>query len=102
MIKHIVMFRMTADKNTQADKFKQDIERLKAELEALPPKIQEIKNYEVGINIKDAPTAFDLVLVSEFENQQKLDQYIKHPDHQSIIDLVKAVSSERVVVDYEL
>jgi len=68
MIKHIVMWKLKdfaagSNKNENAVK-------IKTELEMLKSKIPEIKKLEVGININESETAYDIVLYSEFETKK--------------------------------
>ena len=99
MIKHIVMWRLKefADNATK----RENAEKLKERLESLRAKIAEIKEIEVGINVNSSEAAFDVVLCSEFENQEALKIYQSHPDHKKIVDFVTQIRTDRCVVDYE-
>lgn len=46
--------------------------------------------------------AYDAVLVSEFENTQKLEEYKKHPEHVKVSEFVSKVRVGRAVVDYQV
>jgi hypothetical protein len=100
MIKHIVMFKLKewAEGSDKAS----NIKALKASLEALPLKIDDIKFFEVGINFLEASVAYDLVLVSEFESKDALYSYQKHPEHVLVANFVGKVCESRIVVDYVL
>lgn len=100
MIKHIVMFKMNNFEKNEEKEQKQ-IEIITA-LNALPEKISAIKFYEIGTNIKESPNAFDIVLVSEFESMEALQTYATHPEHLKAVELIKANTSNRTVVDYEI
>ncbi len=99
MIKHIVMFKLKTkdikEKNAR-------INELKNMLDSLKQSIQEIKLFETGINICTRPTAYDLVLISEFETKDALQRYIEHPDHQNVVDYLNKIKESTVVVDYEI
>lgn len=99
MIKHIVMWRLkeVADGATKQE----NAENLKGKLESLRDKIKEIKSLEVGINVNPSEAAFDIVLYSEFENNEALQKYQNHPEHKKIVDFVTRVRTDRCVVDYE-
>jgi hypothetical protein len=73
---------------------------IKSRLEALVGKIPEIKKLEVGININKSPAAFDMTLYSEFENEEALEIYQKHPEHVKVSEFVTRVRDDRAVVDY--
>lgn len=99
MVKHIVMWRLKeiVDGATKQE----NAEKLKGKLESLRDKIKEIKSIEVGINVNPSEAAFDIVLYSEFENNEALQKYQNHPEHKKIVDFVTRIRTDRCVVDYE-
>ncbi|PLX02976.1 MAG: stress responsive protein [Marinilabiliales bacterium] len=100
MIRHIVMFRLP---ETFLNEDKKDvIQKVKSELEQLPEKIDEIVSYEVGINFVESPRAFDLILISSFESEEKLNIYRDHPEHQKVVSIIKELKLESAVVDYKI
>jgi len=99
MIKHIVMWNLKekALGNTREE----NAILIKDKLEALKSDILQIKNLEIGINDKNyAPKNYDVVLISEFENFEALNEYKVHPKHQEIGKFVGAVTETRAAVDY--
>jgi quinol monooxygenase YgiN len=98
MIKHIVMWRLDEQAGDKAD----NALRLKQSLEGLNGKIPGLLRLEVGIDFSREGESSDVVLYSEFESQQALDAYQKHPAHADVVPFVKAVRAERRVVDYEI
>ena len=98
MLKHIVLFRFK-DFAEGADKA-ENIRRLKSQLEALTDMIEEIKFFEVGINLGNSDAVYDLALLSEFKSREDLYSYQKHPEHMKVADFVKRVCIARVVADY--
>ncbi|MFA9407406.1 MAG: Dabb family protein [Candidatus Dadabacteria bacterium] len=99
MIKHIVMWRLK-DEAAGATK-EENALKLKDALESLKGKIESLKAAEVGINFNPSPAAFDVVLYSEFEDQDGLNAYQNHPEHVKIADFVGEIRTDRAVVDYE-
>ena len=97
MVKHIVMFRI-AEKDES--KKKEIASQLKTALDALPAKISEIKYFEVGLNFAAVGNAFDAVLISEFDNNDTLNQYRVHPEHQKVVAFIKGICDQTAVVDY--
>jgi hypothetical protein len=95
MIKHIVSFKF---KDSSKDK----IDLVKEALEGLPKYISEIKCLEVGVNISKAESAYDLVLVSEFDDLEALETYRIHPKHQEVLNLINKYKSASMVVDYNM
>jgi hypothetical protein len=82
---------------------KQNALEIKRLLSTLPQKIKEIKDYEIGLNIKDSNTNNfqDLVLFSSFENLFTLNIYSNHPDHQKVVQFIKQAGGIITAVDYE-
>ncbi len=100
MIKHIVVWRLreSAHGNTK----RQNALIIKSELEGLSGKIAGLLKLEVGIDSSNTESSGDIILYSEFESKNDLENYQSHPDHQAIIPFVKGATSERRVVDYEI
>ena len=100
MIKHVVMweFKDFAEGNDKESNIKKAEQKI-MELEDL---VDVINFIEVGINLNESEAAYDLVLVSEFETLEDLDEYQNHPDHVKVKEFVKKVVDKRVVVDYEI
>ncbi|NLK87764.1 MAG: Dabb family protein [Clostridiaceae bacterium] len=98
MIKHIVMWKLKDF--AQGCTREENAQKIKSMLEALTMKIEQIKYLEVGINVNKSNMAFDAVLISEFEDEQKLEEYRKHPEHVKVSEFVSKVRDDRRVVDY--
>lgn len=94
MVKHIVMWKLKEDNKLE------NAQKIKKSLEALNGVIEVIKSLEVGVNYNSSMAAYDVVLVSEFENDEALAIYQTHPKHIAIGEFVKSVSTDRKVVDY--
>ncbi len=96
MIVHIVMFKFNEEKK------KTNILRVKDALEGLVKKIPELKCLEVGIDFNQSERAFDLSLYATFNTKDDLKAYTTHPVHLEVVALIKSVTSESKVVDYEV
>lgn len=94
MLRHIVMFKMkdSDDSDLMLNKLKTEIDRLSD--------LDMVEFLETGLNISPRPTAFDLVLVSDFKDEDALEAYRVHPQHQEVIALVKEVTQQVHVVDF--
>ncbi len=98
MLKHIVMWRL---KDTAEGKNKEEnMEIMKEKLMVLEDIIPQIKYIEVGLNINPTDAAYDVVLISHFDDEEALKIYAKHPEHVKVADFIGKVREERVVVDY--
>ena len=96
MIVHIVMFKFNDDKKQE------NLAIVKEALEGLVKKIPELKCLEVGIDFNLSERAFDLSLYSTFTTKEDLKVYAIHPAHLEVVSLIKSVTSESKVVDYEV
>jgi hypothetical protein len=99
MIKHLVMWKLK-DSAEGATK-EQNARKIKTDLEALKHKIPQIKHIEVGANFLPSDYSYDVALYSEFETEEDLALYQKHPEHRTAGAFVQKVSESRIVVDYK-
>lgn len=99
MIKHIVNWKLKdfAEGKTKLE----NSNKMKKDLEGLVGKIDVIKSLEVGINIKEDPQNYDVVLVSEFKSMEDLKIYANDPRHVEVGRYIKLIVESRVAVDYE-
>ncbi|MBN2614015.1 MAG: Dabb family protein [Bacteroidales bacterium] len=98
MIKHIVMFRI---KGKDEGEKKARVQILNEMLGLLKSSVKEIIYLETGVNISTRNVAFDLVLVTHFKNNEDLQVYINHPEHQEVVKYLDTVRQDVAVVDYE-
>ncbi len=99
MIRHLVMFKLR-EFSTPEEKMKA-AETVRTELRVMKKKIQEIQEFEVGINFTVDDAAYDLVINSSFSSKEDLKAYQVHPDHLAFIIFNKNYSAKKVVLDYE-
>ena len=99
MITHVVQWKIQ-EKALGMDK-SSIMDKLKADLEALPSEIDEILSLTVGLNEVESDAASDVVLLSTFADWEALKRYQIHPVHQRVVSFVKQVVAERRVVDFE-
>jgi len=94
MVKHIVFFKLEDNSIAHCEQVKNRLLTMKENIEVL-------KNIEVGINFAEEERAYDLALLTDFESEENLTIYAKHPFHQDIITYMKSVSVSSKVVDYK-
>ena len=99
MIKHVVLFKLKSFE-TEEEKQTKELEIKKALLD-LKEKIEVLKSVEVGINA-NTDEDFNIALTTAFGNFEDLETYAKHPDHQSVIPLIREVLESRACTDYEI
>ena len=100
MIRHIVMFKLKnfPDESEKMAAAQEVIKRL----DKLPSKINMIRRYEAGIDVRKLSLSYDVVLTMDFDTMADLDTYTVHPAHQEFIVFNKDYSAEKVCIDYEV
>ena len=96
MVVHIVMFKFNEENKAS------NLKIVEEKLKDLVSKIDELKCMEVGIDFNQSERAFDLSLYSSFNSKEALDAYAVHEEHLKVVSLIKEVTSESKVVDYEI
>ena len=94
MIVHIVMFDFKEE-----DKY-ENILKVKEMLEALPSKIDELLEMEIGVDFSRSERACDMSLYSTFKTQEDLKVYATHPAHLEVLAIIREVVEKTRVVDY--
>lgn len=100
MIRHIVMFRLK-DFVNESEKLMAAKEVIKR-LDELPAKINVIRKYEAGIDIRKLSWSYDIVLIMDFDTMADLEVYTVHPAHQEFITFNKEYSVDKACIDYEV
>ena len=100
MIKHIVMWKFK-DYAEGATK-QENILKVKSMLEALPEKIDFIREMQVNVNVNAKDGMYDAVLISEFDSLEDVERYRVHPEHKKISSFVALIREGRASVDYEI
>ena len=104
MIRHVVMWKLKEE--AEGATKEKNAEKMKLILEGLKVNIEEIKSVEVGINIteddEEPGTAFDVVLISDFETELDYTMYTRNAHHKKAIDFINSVIKERHFVDYKM
>jgi len=95
MLRHIVFM-----------KFKAGVDELQIvdmgkSLGSLPGKIDEIKGFEYGPDILKSERSYDFALVSSFTDLDSLKRYQVHPDHIPVLQKVRSLCENIIVVDFE-
>lgn len=99
MIRHIILFKLSEVKN-DVDLL-QKAQKIKNVFSPLRNVINVVESYEVAINERKTDYSYDLAIISEFNNWDDLETYIRHPEHVKAISLCKDIKKEKAVIDYE-
>ncbi len=96
MVKHIILWKLKEEHNN--DKVKLGI---KENLEALQGKIEGLKKIRIQTEKLESSNA-DIMLYSDFENEQTLKNYATHPEHVYVADtFVRPFTETRLCLDFE-
>jgi hypothetical protein len=71
-------------------------------LNELPSKIDVIRKYDAGIDVRKLSWSYDIVLIMDFDNMTDLETYTVHPAHQEFIAFNKDFSVEKTCIDYDV
>ncbi|HHT01395.1 MAG TPA: Dabb family protein [Firmicutes bacterium] len=95
MIEHIVLLKKKPEATDE------QMEELVARLKALQDKIPNILDLTVGYNFSARGQGFTIGLVVRFPDKAALEVYQPHPAHQEVVQYIRTVVSDLIVVDYE-
>ncbi|GAB3396714.1 Dabb family protein [Humibacter soli] len=96
-LRHIVTWKVAGDTDDERGRIKTE---LRDRLLSLPPQIDVIRSFDVGLNDAGPADNFDVVLVSEFDDEDGLNRYVNHPVHQEVVAFVRANTVGRAGVDF--
>jgi hypothetical protein len=99
MVKHIVCFKLK-DHAEGASKA-ENARLLKTKIEGMRGRIPGMRELEVGLNFEPSDAAYDLVLFATFDSRAALDAYQQHPAHLAVVEVIRRVRDQRIVVDWE-
>ena len=97
MVRHIVMWNFKEEFTEQENI--QNAQKIKAELEALPFKIEGVISLKVMITTLKSGNR-TVVLNSLFTDEEALKNYVVHPEHVRVGALVRAAFTDRACADY--
>jgi hypothetical protein len=94
MVRHVVLCKFRNSVSAEQRENTMDM------LCALGRSVSEVQEWSVGKQALPSATAYDVAIVSGFENMEALERYRNHPNHVKVKDFLKGVA-DLVVVDYE-
>jgi antibiotic biosynthesis monooxygenase (ABM) superfamily enzyme len=99
MIRHIVAWNLTA---TDPAERTSNFEELKAKIEGLVGVVPGLRSAKVARDIGNASGNWDVVLVSEHDDEEALAVYQQHPEHVVVAGFTRSVTKDRVCVDVQV
>ena len=98
MVKHMIIWKLKDELENKEERARE----IKTALEGLLGKIDGLTKMEI-ITDKLPSSAGDIMMDSEFKNNEALMAYQKHPLHQEVANgLVRPSVSQRLSLDYEV
>jgi len=94
MIVHIVMIKLKEDKKNEAA-------TVQKRLLSLPPQIDVIRHYDVGLNMVESARNYDIALYAKFDSLETMAVYTRHLRHQEVLAYIGSITDKLAVVDYE-
>ena len=96
LLRHVVMFEFKEDAT------KEQIKKVESAFAALPSEIEEIVDFEWGINnspegLNDGLTHCFFV---SFDSEEGREAYLPHPAHKAFVEILKPTLKKVVVIDY--
>ncbi|POR05463.1 stress responsive protein [Alkalispirochaeta sphaeroplastigenens] len=98
MVKHLVFWKLKA--RAAGRSAAENAGEIQKRLEALQGRIPGLLRIEAGIDRSRTAASADLALYSEFSDQQALENYQAHPEHQAVVAFMGELVESRQVVDY--
>src|SRR3712207_4009221 len=99
MIRHIVAWNLTA---TDPAERTTTFEQLKANIEGLVGVVPGLKSAVVSRDVGTTSGNWDVVLVSEHDDEEALAVYQQHPEHVVVAGFTRSVTKDRVAIDVEV
>lgn len=99
MIRHVVMFNLSAASDAERAA---DISGMKERLTALLGVVPGLQSITLKPDLGLLEDHWDVVLVSEHDDNEALEAYQAHPAHQEAGAFIRSVTNDRATVDYEL
>jgi len=94
MIDHLVFLAVREDATPE------DVADLISSIRGLKDTVPGVVDLSVGENFSERSGGYTHGMFVRLETVEGLQEYLKHPDHLSVVDKLDALTS-RIVVDYE-
>ncbi|MGO2060663.1 MAG: Dabb family protein, partial [Microbacterium gubbeenense] len=99
MIRHIVMFGVDADNDTDRNA---KITEAAVRLEKLVGVVPGLRSMTVGANGVDIEGNYDFALVADLDDADALGVYANHPAHLEVSSFIGSFKTTRAAIDIEL
>ncbi|HAM25662.1 MAG TPA: stress responsive alpha-beta barrel domain-containing protein [Microbacteriaceae bacterium] len=96
MLKHVVCWKIA---DTDSAEGREKIERIVSGLQSLVGTVPSIRALSVGPTVVTGPNHWDLGLIVDFDDEDGLEAYQVHPEHQKVGGYIRSVVQEQATVD---
>ena len=93
-IKHVVLFKLR-------DRTSDNLARAVAAIESLRDGVEQVESLEVGVDFAGSRFSFDLAATVTFRDRAALDAYANHPRHREVLALMRELSQDFAIVDFD-
>jgi hypothetical protein len=95
MLRHVVLFRWKPN-TTEAQ-----VASIESALHRLPAQIPCIQSYRFGRDLLIEEGNADFALVADFADQEGLETYANHPEHQAVVrERIRPIMQTREAIQY--
>lgn len=91
---HVVLFKLK-------DNSPENVEQTAVKLRSLQGNVPTLKSIEVGVNIVESARAYDIGIITRFEDLAAMQAYQTQPFHQDVLAYMNSVMETAVALDYE-
>lgn len=95
MVDHLVLFAVKDEASSE------DVEDLLSSLRALRSSITNVMDLSVGKDFSGRAKGYTHGLFVRFRTSDDLRAYLNHPEHQAVVEKLDALTTGRLVVDYD-
>jgi Stress responsive A/B Barrel Domain len=99
MIRHIVTWKLKAEDAADKDAAFASMAEV---FGPLPQQIPAIKALHLGRDLGETTGNWDVVLITDHDSAESLQEYQDHPAHQPVKAIVGSLTGERAALDFEL
>ncbi len=95
MVDHLVLFAVKEDAAAE------DVEELLSSIKGLRSSIPNVIDLSAGEDFSGRGKGYTHGLFVRFRTVDDLRAYLEHPDHQAVVEKLDALTTDRLVVDYD-
>lgn len=97
MIRHLVLWKLEASTPEEKEIV---VEELRARFAALVPQIDGTERLDIRADLGSTEGNWDVVLDSDYRDEEALEYYQAHPAHLEVVQYVKSVVTARACIDF--